>query len=162
MEKIKKVISVIGGFVRKIFNFIFEKVATSKIFRIVFAVIVILMAGLLVFKNLNRYDSISYDGVNDILDKKEEVVIYYYTGEKNKDIVKNLSKIKVKYYIYYDKDKKEYDKFLGLLNIDKNMFKDPAIIYIKDGRMYANMIGVDDASVIKTFAKGYDLYKKKK
>lgn len=51
----------------------------------------------------------------------------------------------------------EYKELLGLLNIDFELFGTPAIIYIQDGMMFANIIHLNDLDVINRFISDYDL-----
>ena len=50
-----------------------------------------------------------------------------------------------------------YKKFLDNLNIDSEVFNYPAVIYIKDGSMYANIININDTKVVDQFVKDYNL-----
>ena len=67
-------------------------------------------------------------------------------------------------YKYYNVSSVSDDKFkedLELLGIDKDLFGTPALIYIEDGRMFANIINISDTDVIDSFIKDYRLDKLK-
>lgn len=67
-------------------------------------------------------------------------------------------------YKYYNVSSVSDDKFkedLELLGIDKDLFGTPALIYIEDGRMFANIINISDTDVIDSFIKDYSLDKLK-
>ena len=67
-------------------------------------------------------------------------------------------------YKYYNVSSVSDDKFkedLKLLGIDEDLFGTPALIYIEDGRMFANIINISDTDVIDSFIKDYSLDKLK-
>ena len=67
-------------------------------------------------------------------------------------------------YKYYNVSSVSDDKFkedLELLGIDEDLFGTPALIYIEDGRMFANIINISDTDVIDSFIKDYSLDKLK-
>ena len=67
-------------------------------------------------------------------------------------------------YKYYNVSSVSDDKFkedLELLGIDEELFGTPALIYIEDGRMFANIINISDTDVIDSFIKDYSLDKLK-
>ena len=67
-------------------------------------------------------------------------------------------------YKYYNVASVSDDKFkedLELLGIDEELFGTPALIYIEDGRMFANIINISDTDVIDSFIKDYSLDKLK-
>lgn len=102
--------------------------------------------------------------IDSIINNKEDGIIYYYNSNSNKKINKEIKKyldeLKINYYAYDDVDvnKEDYVSFLSKLNIDKDIFGVPAIIYIRDGEMYANIINIDNKEVVKQFIDDYDLY----
>mgnify|MGYP007005519298 FL=1 len=57
-----------------------------------------------------------------------------------------------------DTDKEEYNKLLNLLNIDKKIFAPPSIIYIREGKMFGNIINIDSNRTVDNFIDNYDLY----
>ena len=71
-----------------------------------------------------------------------------------------MDELGIRYYNYNDIyiDRLEYDKFTKLVKIDKNLLNMPALIYIKDGIMYGNIINIDNKDVVLKFIEDYDLY----
>ena len=102
--------------------------------------------------------------VNAALINKTEMVMFVYdTGdkvcEKCAEIRKTLKDKKVKYYTFDKKlaTKSEYSDLMKKLKINEKDFSYPALIYIRDGIMYANIINVNDVKNVKTFIKDYKL-----
>ena len=66
-------------------------------------------------------------------------------------------------YTYYDisKDtKSNYERLLQSLSINKNDFGYPAIIYIKEGEQYSNIININSEEVIDEFFKNSSISSK--
>ena len=131
---------------------------------IVIAIISIIVGGALFHDKKNYSSTTSYDEVKELINNKEDVIIYYFnsnsSNKNNRNIKKYLDELGIIYYQYNDKDvdKDEYKKFLKLIEIDENLFGLPSIIYIKDGKMYGNIINIDGKDVVKQFVDDYDLY----
>lgn len=125
---------------------------------------VMVIGGVMVGINNNKDRVASYNKVKNMIKKKDRALIYYYnsksTNEDNMDIKKYLDEKKINYYVYDDAQvsRDEYNKLLDMLKIDKMLFGTPAIIYIYQGRMYANLVNIDNKKVIDNFIKDYDLY----
>ena len=98
------------------------------------------------------------------LEEKENKVIYVYSSNNRKckfcsEVSKYLRKSNVEY-VSYDVEKvssSDYDQFLKKLDIDKSLFNYPALIYLRDGKMYANIINIDKIEVLKQFINDYRL-----
>lgn len=105
----------------------------------------------------------TYNDIKTLMDNKETFIIYYYNSKSsnkyNKDIKQLLDKNKINYYMYDDNkvNKEEYSNFLSLIGIDEKLFGTPAIIYIKDGKMYSNLISIDNENSVNAYIKDYDL-----
>lgn len=133
----------------------------GMIMAVIILVIVILLF-IFVFKK-DRLTSI--EKVNAALINKENMVLYIGSS-KNCSYCKNVSKYLDKNkidYTYYDisKDtKSNYEKLLHSLSINKNDFGYPAIIYIKDGEQYSNIININSEKVIKDFLKNSSISSK--
>ena len=112
----------------------------------------------------SKENTITYKQVKTIIKNKEDVVIYYYNSKSNNfnnwKVKRYLNKEGIRYYTYNDKnvDKKEYNQLLNLLKIDSKVFGCPSLIYIKEGKMYGNIINIDNTKVVKQFIDNYDLY----
>ena len=125
-------------------------------------IIVIVILTAVLYSGKNR--TIDYKGLKSMIDNGETFVVYYYNNKssnlKNLTIKKHLYKKGIKYYLYDDAkmNKNDYKKLLNLLNLDSKVFGPPSIIYIKDGRMYGNIINIDSNRVVDKFIDNYDLY----
>ena len=128
----------------------------------IFIIVFIFFIGFL-YKNFFT-SSFSNSDVESIINEKKTQVIYIENSNASK--CKNCSKIK-KYlddkkinYKTYDVNKvseSEYNKLLKTLNIDKDVFGCPAVIYIKSGVMFSNIINIDSTTVVDQFIKDYNL-----
>ena len=132
---------------------------------IIWAVFGIVFILYLIFLYKNFFStSFSNKDLEGIITDKKTQVIYVESSDSKK--CKSCSKIK-KYlddkkinYMTYDVNKvseAEYNKFLSTLNIDKELFGYPAVIYIKDGVMFSNIINIDSTTVVDQFIKDYNL-----
>ena len=94
------------------------------------------------------------------MDNKENILVYYYNDDK--------ISMSIKYYLdqnnidYYGYDKstssdKDYQEFLNILNIDPDLFGMPAVIYIRDGEMFSNIINITEVKTVEHFVKEYNL-----
>lgn len=114
--------------------------------------------------NICDKETITYNEIKNIIDNKEDIIIYYYNSNSsnkfNIEIKNYLDELKLRYYTYDDANvnKEEYEKILPILGIDSKSFGIPAIIYMRDGKMYGNLINIDSKEVVKNFADNYDLY----
>ena len=124
---------------------------------------IILIYGIVNIFNRNSEVYISYNEIVEYMDNKDTFVIYYYNSKSGNDygkkVLKELKNNDIKYYVYDDKnvDKEEYTKFLQLIDIDENLFSSPAIIYIRDGEMYSNLIGINNMNSFNKYIEDYDL-----
>lgn len=86
------------------------------------------------------------------------------SNEKKSNKIKDYLDSKNINYVTYDVSKyskKDYQNMLQDLSINPSDFGYPAVIYIKDGKLYSNVINLDDTKVVDTFIKDYDLTKVK-
>lgn len=102
--------------------------------------------------------------VNEIIADRKTQVIYVMNSDSKKcedcaKIKKYLEDKSLNYEIYDVKKtgNSDYKRLLENLNIDDEVFNYPAIIYIKDGNMYANIINIEDTKVVDQFIKDYNL-----
>ena len=111
----------------------------------------------------NKVIVTNYDEISEKIDNKDTFIIYYYNSKSsnkyNKKVKKYLNKNNINYYIYDDNkvDKNTYNKFLKLVDIDADLFVLPSIIYIKDGKVYSNLIGINNTNTLDRYIKDYDL-----
>ena len=175
LKSVKKIIvhifKFILGVIIKLLNIMFgpliRKLHKNKKFRKIFiisiiGVTIISLVTYFTYNYLTNRSTIGYDKISTLIKEEDDVIIYYFnsSSNKNKNIKNYLDELGIRYYQYNDKyvDKEEYSKFLKLIGIDKKLFGCPSIIYIKNGKMYANLINIDSKDVVKTFVNDYDLY----
>ena len=133
--------------------------------------ICVLIVIILIIILINKYwipkkdkNTIMYNDIVTMIDNKDTFLIYYYnsksSNKNNKNIKKYLDKEGIRYFNYNDVliKREEYNNFLKLINIDKSLFGTPSLIYIKNGKMYGNLINIDNSDIVKQFIDTYDLY----
>lgn len=108
--------------------------------------------------------SFSTKEINQLIADKKTQVIYVENSDSKKckdcaKIKKHLDSKSLSYEVYDVKKtgNGDYKRLLENLNIDAEVFNYPAIIYIKDGNMYANIININDTKVVDQFIKDYNL-----
>ena len=108
--------------------------------------VIILVIGLLLFIFVFKGDRLTpIEKINVALINKEDMILYIGSSKDCsycKTVSKYLDENKIDY-TYYDisKDtKSNYERLLQSLSINKNDFGYPAIIYIKEGEQYSNII----------------------
>ena len=145
---------------------IIENKRTKNIIIISFIVLIILIV---IFISINKVqekdkNTTTYNDIETLIKEKDTFLIYYYNSKSknkyNKEIKEYLDKEKITYFNYNSVliSRNEYNKFLKLIGIDKNLFGTPALIYIKNGKMYANIININSKKSVKSFINHYDLY----
>ena len=108
--------------------------------------VIILVIGLLLFIFVFKGDRLTpIEKINVALINKEDMILYIGSSKDCsycKTVSKYLDENKIDY-TYYDisKDtKSNYERLLQSLSINKNDFGYPAIIYIKEGEQYSNIM----------------------
>lgn len=141
---------------------------------VIIIVVVIVVAAILlalVFKTLSGSfgKSLNLTDLDKMLTDKETKIIYVENSDSKKcskcsKVKKHLDSKKIKYSVYDVNKVKdtEYQEFLQKLLIDSEVFNYPAVIYIRDGAMYSNIINIDDTAVVDQFISDYDLTKVEK
>ena len=130
----------------------------------VIIIIVLTIVIALIIAKSNNKNKIGYEDIESIVNNKQDVLIFYYNSKSdnkyNIKVREYLTKERIKYFEYNDAivSDNEYNKFTTLLGIDKSLFKPPALIYIKKGKMNGNIINIDSIQVVQNFVKNYDLY----
>lgn len=162
-DDVKKNRNNIKEILRKVGKFFTNK----KVIYVIIALLFILIISFVIYKAVdknNNKSTISYNEIKGMVDNKDDFLIYYYNSnsknKNNRNIKKYLDELGIRYYNYNDVyvDREEYDNFLKLINIDNKIFGTPALIYINDGIMYANLINIDSKKVVENFIDTYDLY----
>ena len=137
---------------------------------VIICVIVIGIVLLLINKNKGKNNgpiiennNTNYDRIKDIVNNGKEAIIYYYnsdsTAQINSEIKTYLDKEKINYYIYDAAkiNQEEYNNILKALNIDNEIFGLPAIIYIFSGKVYSDIININDIEIVKRYVEENEL-----
>ncbi len=134
---------------------------------IIISLVIIIIALLIILGNRvkkNDKNTTTYDEIVNMINDKDTFLIYYYNSKSknknNKEIKKYLDELGIRYFNYNDSliKRNEYTEFLKLMEIDKSIFGVPALIYIRNGKMYGNIINIDSKEVVDKFIESYDLY----
>lgn len=172
-EILKKLLNKIKNIFNKLkFKFLniiskYKLIDNKKYIISIVSFTIVILIGIItitVISNSNDTNTITYNEIESIIKNKDNIVIYYYnsrsSNKNNKKVKKYLNDTGIKYYTYNDQnvDKNEYNKFLKLLKIDKKLFGCPSLIYIREGKMYGNIINIDSTKVVEQFINNYDLY----
>ena len=137
---------------------------------IIIIVVIAIIGIILLFtdKGLIKSEEVTNSTIKDMLSKNEEKIIYVENSdekkcEKCKEIKKHLKEEKISYMVYdvKEKTKKEYTEMLQMLSINPSDFNYPAILYIKNGIMYSNIINIDSDKTADQYIKDYELKKVK-
>ena len=162
-----KIKSILNNIKNKIYK-IKDKVINDKDYRLKFILIVgvsfIVLLALISTFTKKKIEQVTINDIETMIKNKDRAIIYYYssksTNKYNESTKRYLDSKNINYYIYddYKINKEEYNKLLKLLNIDKDVFGTPAIIYIYQGKMFANIINIDSKEVVDKFIYSYDLY----
>ena len=128
-------------------------------------IITIILFAIIKFKNHLAEEKKKAD-IETIIKEKQTKVIYVMNSDPKKcadckELRKSLDEQKINYLIYdvSDYSEQEYKNTLQKLTIKEKDFGYPAIIYIKDGKLYSNMINLNSSKLIDKFIKDYDLNK---
>ena len=127
-------------------------------------ILVLCVVAVILFINNKKNDMVKNSDIVNIIKEGKTAIIYVENSDSKKcekcsDIKKYLNEEKINYEIY-DVNKntsKEYKKMLQTLTVNPSDFNYPAVIYIKEGRIYSNIINVNDTKIVKQFIKDYDL-----
>jgi glutaredoxin len=138
---------------------------TTMTLLIVAIIIIVIVIGFIIRHN----NSLVGTKIMTSLNKNETFVIYLNNSNSSKcskcaTIKKILDDNKVDYYDYYKDKETNYSIMLKKLDIDENVISPPAIIYVKDGNMYANIIAISGTKDkdITNFLQTYKLTNTKK
>lgn len=141
----------------------------KQIMILVVAIVAVIVIVMIVLRLLNGTGGASTKAdISTILKEGQTKIIYIENTEKGKcskcsTIKKYLDEKKINY-VTYDASKysdKEYKKMLQSIEINPSDFGYPAVVYIKDGKLYSNVINLVDTKTVETFIKDYDLTKVK-
>lgn len=129
-------------------------------------VMILVIMGAIFSLSINEFskDKVS---VEQIILEKKNAILYVENGNDKKcdrcDKIKKYLNHKNIRYIMYDINnhtKEEYQNMLKSLTINPNDFGYPAIIYIKDGNAYADIIHIKNIDIVDQFIDKYHLENK--
>lgn len=127
---------------------------------LIIGIIILLLIVILVVMKLANNRNIKDISIEEIIKSNKTEIVYVENSDKKKcekckEIKKYLDKNNIEYVLYdVNKHKKpEYEKMLQSLSINSSDFNYPAIIYIKDGSLYSDIININNTKVIDTFLK---------
>ena len=134
----------------------------------IFILVVVILVVMLVFYLIINFIGGKYQNdeksMSSIISNSETAVLYIWNSDSKKckdckEIKNHLDKKKVNYIGYDVKnyEKNEYEKLLTTLSINPPDFNYPAVIYVKEGAMYSNIINISDTKTVDTFIKEYKL-----
>lgn len=138
-----------------------KNMITGMILSVIGLVVIILLC-IFVF-NGDRLSA--SEKINATLINKEDMILYIGSSKECsycKNVLKYLDKNKIEY-TYYDiseNTRSNYKKLLQSLSINENDFGYPAIIYIKEGEQYSNIININNEKVIDEFFKSSSISSK--
>lgn len=146
-----------------------EKKDNKQILVLLVVILLVVAAIFLVLKFIgNTSQKVDSANIETIMKNGETKIIYVMSSDKSKakksDEIKKYLDSKNVNYVTYDVSKyskKDYQKMLQDLSINPSDFGYPAVIYIKDGKLYSNIINLESTKVVDTFIKDYDLTKVK-
>ena len=114
-------------------------------------------------KKTSSKTDITNDEIKSLIDNKVTALLYVFNSRSSNDmndiISSELDGLYIEY-ARYDVSKvtsEDYNNLLKTFDIDKDVFGTPALIYIKNGEMFANIINIDSKEVVNTFIDDYEL-----
>lgn len=139
----------------------------QQIMFLIGAIVVVILVVILIL-NLIKGSKVEKINVSKIVENAETKLIFVENSDKSKckkcsTIKKYLDSEKINY-VTYDVSlytKQEYREMLKTIEINPDDFGYPGVVYIKEGRLYADVINLEDTKPVKDFIKTYDLKKVK-
>lgn len=137
-----------------------------KIVVLVLAIIIVLIIFKVAIKEVedNNKTKASNNEIKEIMKKKQTKIIYVGSRDskkcsKCKEVVEYLKKEGIEFVTYEveDHSKDEYNEMLKTLEINPDDFGYPGVIYVRNGRLYSNVINIHDIKSLETFIKDYEL-----
>ena len=94
------------------------------------------------------------------MNKNETFIIFIEKDSCNKceEVKKVLDKNKVTYMDYYETDT-SLRNFLDKYEFNLSNDISPAVIYIRKGKLYSNLVNINDLEELELFLKNYELVK---
>lgn len=102
--------------------------------------------------------------ISEVLKQKQTKIIYIGSSDTKKcktcnDVKNYLNKEGIEY-IDYDVEnysEKEYKEMLKSIDINPDDFGYPGVVYIREGKLYSNVININDTKSVEIFIKDYGL-----
>lgn len=124
------------------------------IFGLIVAIIIVIPIGLLFFNKLSDFNSKVYREL-----RKNETFLVLLINSNDCSNCNEISKIlednNVSYYRYDILKQSDYADILKILDLDAEIVNVPALIYIKDGKMEANMMNITSTDMVMDFLSFY-------
>lgn len=142
-----------------------KKEENKKIIILLVAIVAVIAVVVIVLTTLNKtaVEKGKAD-VSSIISNAETRIIYVGSSDSKKcskcsKIQKYLDDQNINYLSYdvSEYKEKEYKEMLRSIEINPDDFGYPAVIYIKDGRLYSNVINLEDTKPVEEFIKTYEL-----
>ena len=141
-------------------------IRNKQIVILVAAIVAVIAITTIVLNTTKKEKETSKINVANIVSKAETKIIYVGSSDSKKcksceKIEKYLVNEKINYLTYDVEDytKEEYNEMLRTIEINPADFGYPAVIYIREGRLYSNVINLADTKPLKDFIKTYELKK---
>lgn len=142
-----------------------KNIKNKQIAILVAAIVVVIAITAIVLNVINKDNKeASKVDVASIVSKAETKIIFVGNSDSKKckdcdKIEKYLDDEKINYVTYdvADYTDEEYKEMLRTIEINPDDFGYPAVIYIREGRLYSNVINLTDTKPVKEFIKTYEL-----
>lgn len=139
----------------------------KQIIVLVVAIVAVIAITAIVLNVINKDNKQSNKiDVSSIVSNAETKIIFVGSSDSKKckscdKIEKYLDDQKINYVTYDVEDytEEEYKEMLRTIEINPDDFGYPAVIYIKEGRLYSNVINLTDTKPVQQFIKTYELKK---
>lgn len=107
---------------------------------------------------INRYNDFNSNVLGAF--RKDDSFLIFFTNSSNCDNCEKVKKVleekDINYYEYDINYGKDYDEVLLKLGLSKEVVEIPGLVYVKDKKMRANVMGLDSAKVLNKFLANCD------
>lgn len=139
--------------------------SNKKIVVLLIAILLVLVVFKVATKEVEKAnDRKNRADISEIIKNKETKVVYIGSRDSKKckkcnDVVNYLKNEGIDFATYEVEDysKEEYESMLKSIQINPVDFGYPAVVYIRDGKLYSNIININDTKAVATFIKDYQL-----
>jgi len=91
---------------------------------------------------------------------KDTFVIYLNNSKECnfcKVVMNKLDSDQVNYFSYDISKEKDYKEVLYKLEISENALDIPGVVFVVEGKVYSNLLGIDDINLLDSFLETYHL-----